>query len=176
MAGWVLGRSWERHWQDSNFTQWNPTRLNLNLDSSLCLKLCTQIEQLEQENQSLKKEDGAFAVTVPASPNSLTVDEELLRLQAENSALQKKMKGVYEAGLSVSSVSAYLFGSVISRKPRTAVEFLLRSSGDAAETGNVPGQRWQVRQYQWSCWCHRESGGACSGRNQWEAESGDWLI
>lgn len=98
-----------------------PNSIEFESRFSLCLKLCTQIEQLEQENQSLKKEDGAFAVTVPASPNSLTVDEELLRLQAENSALQKKMKGGYEAGLSVSSVSAYLFGSVISRKPRTAV-------------------------------------------------------
>uniref|UniRef100_A0A3P8WUK5 GRIP1 associated protein 1 n=1 Tax=Cynoglossus semilaevis TaxID=244447 RepID=A0A3P8WUK5_CYNSE len=82
------------HSQEEDFRLQNSTLM------TELSKLCTQIEQLEQENQSLKKEDGAFAVTAPASPNSLTVDEELLRLQAENSALQKKMKGGYEAGLS----------------------------------------------------------------------------
>ncbi|XP_024914871.1 GRIP1-associated protein 1 [Cynoglossus semilaevis] len=78
------------HSQEEDFRLQNSTLM------TELSKLCTQIEQLEQENQSLKKEDGAFAVTAPASPNSLTVDEELLRLQAENSALQKKMKGLQE--------------------------------------------------------------------------------
>lgn len=57
-------------------------------------QLCTQIEQLEQENQCLKKEGGAAsASSPPPNPASSPVDGELLRLQAENSTLQKKMKG-----------------------------------------------------------------------------------
>uniref|UniRef100_W5NB61 GRIP1 associated protein 1 n=1 Tax=Lepisosteus oculatus TaxID=7918 RepID=W5NB61_LEPOC len=52
-------------------------------------KLCSQIEQLEQENQQLREGQGVE----PAAPGSACspVDGELLRLQAENSALQKKM-------------------------------------------------------------------------------------
>lgn len=53
-------------------------------------QLCTQIEQLEQENQGLK--EGGRAASNPASS---PVDGELLRLQAENATLQKKMKGVW---------------------------------------------------------------------------------
>uniref|UniRef100_A0A8C2W918 GRIP1 associated protein 1 n=1 Tax=Cyclopterus lumpus TaxID=8103 RepID=A0A8C2W918_CYCLU len=56
-------------------------------------KLCTQIEQLEQENQGLKEGGAESASPPPPSPSPGPVDEELLRLQAENSALQKKMKG-----------------------------------------------------------------------------------
>lgn len=48
-------------------------------------KLCTQIEQLEQENQELR-EGHRVSATSPTP-----VDGESLRLQAENSALQKKM-------------------------------------------------------------------------------------
>ncbi|XP_026532107.1 GRIP1-associated protein 1 isoform X2 [Notechis scutatus] len=57
-------------------------------------KLCSQIEQLEKDNQILREgktavaSEGAF----PASP----VDGELLRLQAENSALQKNMAALQE--------------------------------------------------------------------------------
>ncbi|XP_008116590.1 GRIP1-associated protein 1 isoform X2 [Anolis carolinensis] len=60
-------------------------------------KLCTQIEQLEKENKTLR-EGGSVAGTgaeegaSPASP----VDGELLRLQAENSALQKNMAALQE--------------------------------------------------------------------------------
>lgn len=58
--------------------------------SSLLLsQLCTQIEQLEQENRGLKEVGGATA-----DPASSPVDGELLRLQAENATLQKKMRGV----------------------------------------------------------------------------------
>ncbi|KAH0628896.1 hypothetical protein JD844_010516 [Phrynosoma platyrhinos] len=60
-------------------------------------KLCSQIEQLEKENKNLR-EEGAVAgagATEGASPAS-PVDGELLRLQAENSALQKNMAGVGE--------------------------------------------------------------------------------
>lgn len=51
-----------------------------------------QIEQLEQENQGLKEGGGAAPAPNPASN---PVDAELLRLQAENATLQKKMKGVW---------------------------------------------------------------------------------
>jgi len=65
-------------------------------------QLCTQIEQLEQENQGLKEGGGASVTSPPANPASSPVDGELLRLQAENSTLQKKMKGGLKLGLSIS--------------------------------------------------------------------------
>ncbi|KAK6466694.1 GRIP1-associated protein 1 isoform X1 [Huso huso] len=57
-------------------------------------KLCSQIEELEQENQQLRVGQGAGPVA--ASPASSPVDGELLRLQAENSALQKNMDALQE--------------------------------------------------------------------------------
>ncbi|XP_061114696.1 GRIP1-associated protein 1 isoform X2 [Conger conger] len=57
-------------------------------------KLCSQIEQLEQENTGLK--EGREVQPPPPSPASGPVDGELLRLQAENSALQKKMSVLQE--------------------------------------------------------------------------------
>ncbi|KAM9786334.1 GRIP1-associated protein 1 [Neosynchiropus ocellatus] len=57
-------------------------------------KLCTQIEQLEHENQKLKESapTGSPAVDPPAC----VVDGELLRLQAENSTLLKQLKALQE--------------------------------------------------------------------------------
>uniref|UniRef100_A0A673VEH5 GRIP1 associated protein 1 n=1 Tax=Suricata suricatta TaxID=37032 RepID=A0A673VEH5_SURSU len=55
-------------------------------------KLCSQMEQLEQENQQLK--DGA-ARAGTTQAGSL-VDGELLRLQAENTALQKNVAALQE--------------------------------------------------------------------------------
>ncbi|XP_005411359.1 PREDICTED: GRIP1-associated protein 1 isoform X6 [Chinchilla lanigera] len=55
-------------------------------------KLCNQMEQLEQENQQLK-EGAAGAGTVQVG---LHVDGELLRLQAENTALQKNVAALQE--------------------------------------------------------------------------------
>uniref|UniRef100_A0A8D2ABP6 GRIP1 associated protein 1 n=2 Tax=Sus scrofa TaxID=9823 RepID=A0A8D2ABP6_PIG len=55
-------------------------------------KLCSQMEQLERENQQLK--DGA-AGSGAAQAGSL-VDGELLRLQAENTALQKNVAALQE--------------------------------------------------------------------------------
>lgn len=55
------------------------------------VQLCSQIEQLELENRRLREGQGLEG---PASSSaSGPVDAELLRLQAENSALQKKLKG-----------------------------------------------------------------------------------
>uniref|UniRef100_A0A2I3HT53 GRIP1 associated protein 1 n=1 Tax=Nomascus leucogenys TaxID=61853 RepID=A0A2I3HT53_NOMLE len=57
-------------------------------------KLCSQMEQLEQENQQLK--EGAAGVGVAqAGP---LVDGELLRLQAENTALQKNVRPTWGCG------------------------------------------------------------------------------
>ncbi|KAJ7317515.1 hypothetical protein JRQ81_003677 [Phrynocephalus forsythii] len=57
-------------------------------------KLCSQIEQLEKENKSLR-EGVAGAAPEGASPTN-PLDGELLRLQAENSALQKNMAALQE--------------------------------------------------------------------------------
>ncbi|XP_004633606.1 GRIP1-associated protein 1 isoform X2 [Octodon degus] len=55
-------------------------------------KVCNQMEQLEQENQQLK-EGASGAGAVQAGPH---VDGELLRLQAENTALQKNVAALQE--------------------------------------------------------------------------------
>ncbi|XP_051524573.1 GRIP1-associated protein 1-like isoform X2 [Myxocyprinus asiaticus] len=57
-------------------------------------KLCSQIEQLELENQGLKEGQGLERPVY--SPASGPIDAELLRLQAENSALQKKLTALQE--------------------------------------------------------------------------------
>uniref|UniRef100_A0A672QZE8 GRIP1-associated protein 1-like n=1 Tax=Sinocyclocheilus grahami TaxID=75366 RepID=A0A672QZE8_SINGR len=57
-------------------------------------KLCSQIEQLELENRRLREGQGLEGPA--SSPASGPVDAELLRLQAENSALQKKLKALQE--------------------------------------------------------------------------------
>ncbi|XP_069033820.1 GRIP1-associated protein 1 isoform X2 [Embiotoca jacksoni] len=78
------------HSQEEDFRLQNSTLM------TELSKLCTQIEQLEQENQGLKEVGGASATSPPPNPASSQVDGELLRLQAENSALQKKMKALQE--------------------------------------------------------------------------------
>ncbi|KAI3357916.1 hypothetical protein L3Q82_016297, partial [Scortum barcoo] len=78
------------HSQEEDFRLQNSTLM------TELSKLCTQIEQLEQENQSLKDGGAAAAASLPPNPASSPVDGELLRLQAENSALQKKMKSLQE--------------------------------------------------------------------------------
>ncbi|XP_039878637.1 GRIP1-associated protein 1 isoform X1 [Simochromis diagramma] len=79
------------HSQEEDFRLQNSTLM------AELSKLCTQIEQLEQENQCLKKEGrAASASSPPPNPASSPVDGELLRLQAENSTLQKKMKALQE--------------------------------------------------------------------------------
>ncbi|XP_071314812.1 GRIP1-associated protein 1 isoform X4 [Trachinotus anak] len=78
------------HSQEEDFRLQNSTLM------TELSKLCTQIEQLEQENQGLKEGGGASAPTPPPNPASSPVDGELLRLQAENSTLQKKMKVLQE--------------------------------------------------------------------------------
>ncbi|XP_070597317.1 GRIP1-associated protein 1 isoform X2 [Erythrolamprus reginae] len=57
-------------------------------------KLCSQIEQLEKDNQILR--DGKTAAAGEGAFPASSVDGELLRLQAENSALQKNMAALQE--------------------------------------------------------------------------------
>ncbi|XP_028307953.1 GRIP1-associated protein 1 isoform X3 [Gouania willdenowi] len=70
------------HSQEEDFRLQNSTLM------AELSKLCTQIEQLEQENQGLKEGGGASA--------SIPTDAEMLRLQAENSTLQSKVKALQE--------------------------------------------------------------------------------
>ncbi|XP_017260691.2 GRIP1-associated protein 1 [Kryptolebias marmoratus] len=78
------------HSQEEDFRLQNSTLM------TELSKLCTQIEQLEQENRHLKDGGGASATSPPVSSASSPADGELLRLQAENSTLQKKLKALQE--------------------------------------------------------------------------------
>ncbi|RVE71216.1 hypothetical protein OJAV_G00072420 [Oryzias javanicus] len=78
------------HSQEEDFRLQNSTLM------TELSKLCTQIEQLEKENRDLKGEGGASVSSPPPSSASSPADGELLRLQAENSTLQKKMKALQE--------------------------------------------------------------------------------
>ncbi|XP_017655952.1 GRIP1-associated protein 1 isoform X9 [Nannospalax galili] len=64
----------------------------LDKEFSKAQKLCSQLEQLELENQQLKE----GAVGTGAGQAGSHVDGELLRLQAENKALQKNMAALQE--------------------------------------------------------------------------------
>ncbi|XP_029579845.1 GRIP1-associated protein 1 isoform X3 [Salmo trutta] len=57
-------------------------------------KLCTQIEELQHEIKELK--DGKGLQAESSRPISISVEGELLRLQTENTALQKKMTALQE--------------------------------------------------------------------------------
>uniref|UniRef100_A0A8C7XZX3 GRIP1 associated protein 1 n=1 Tax=Oryzias sinensis TaxID=183150 RepID=A0A8C7XZX3_9TELE len=81
------------HSQEDDFRLQNSTLM------TELSKLCTQIEQLEKENRDLKQEGGASISSPPPNSASSPMDGELLRLQAENSALQKKMKGLSEKSI-----------------------------------------------------------------------------
>jgi hypothetical protein len=58
-------------------------------------QLCSQLEQLELENRQLKE-------GVPGAAGA-HVDGELLRLQAENTALQKNMAGAWTPSRNVAT-------------------------------------------------------------------------
>ncbi|XP_043103113.1 GRIP1-associated protein 1 isoform X2 [Puntigrus tetrazona] len=72
-------------------------------------KLCSQIEQLELENRRLREGQGLEGPA--SSPASGPVDAELLRLQAENSALQKKLKALQECADANDGKAALVDGS-----------------------------------------------------------------
>ncbi|XP_077438837.1 GRIP1-associated protein 1 isoform X3 [Vanacampus margaritifer] len=78
------------HSQEEDFRLQNSTLM------AELSKLCTQIEQLEQENQHLKEGGGVAASQPSPNANSSPADEELLRLQAENATLLKKVRALQE--------------------------------------------------------------------------------
>ncbi|CAK6978778.1 GRIP1-associated protein 1%2C partial [Scomber scombrus] len=79
------------HSQEEDFRLQNSTLM------TELSKLCTQIEQLEKENQDLKEGGGASSSSPAPNPSaSSPVDGELLRLQAENCTLQKKMRALQD--------------------------------------------------------------------------------
>ncbi|XP_068964308.1 GRIP1-associated protein 1 isoform X4 [Petaurus breviceps papuanus] len=75
------------HSQEDDFRLQNSTLLQE------LSKLCAQIEQLEQENQQLK--EGSVGPESPSTACS-PMDGELLRLQAENTALQRNVTALQE--------------------------------------------------------------------------------
>ncbi|KAM9830663.1 GRIP1-associated protein 1 isoform 2-T2 [Syngnathus typhle] len=78
------------HSQEEDFRLQNSTLM------AELSKLCMQIEQLEQENQRLKEVEGVAASQPLPNTTSSPADEELLRLQAENAALLKKVRALQE--------------------------------------------------------------------------------
>uniref|UniRef100_A0A3B3ZTC5 Uncharacterized protein n=1 Tax=Periophthalmus magnuspinnatus TaxID=409849 RepID=A0A3B3ZTC5_9GOBI len=72
------------HSQEEDFRLQNSTLM------TELSKLCTQIEQLEQENKALK--EGGETTSSASSTAPPTVNDELLRLQAENTSLYNKIK------------------------------------------------------------------------------------
>uniref|UniRef100_A0A4W4DP54 GRIP1 associated protein 1 n=1 Tax=Electrophorus electricus TaxID=8005 RepID=A0A4W4DP54_ELEEL len=76
------------HCQEDDFRLQNSTLMQE------LSKLCSQIEQLERENQGLKEGRGLQAST--PNPVSTPTDGEFLRMQAENAALQKKLAALQE--------------------------------------------------------------------------------
>ncbi|XP_061694170.1 GRIP1-associated protein 1 isoform X2 [Syngnathoides biaculeatus] len=78
------------HSQEEDFRLQNSTLM------AELSKLCMQIEQLEQENQHLKEEGGSAASQVSPDAAPSPADEELLRLQAENATLLKKVRALQE--------------------------------------------------------------------------------
>nr|XP_057939577.1 GRIP1-associated protein 1 isoform X4 [Doryrhamphus excisus] len=78
------------HSQEEDFRLQNSTLM------AELSKLCAQIEQLERENQHLKQEGVATASQGSTDPAPSPADEELLRLQAENTTLQKQVRTLQE--------------------------------------------------------------------------------
>uniref|UniRef100_A0A3Q2YJJ9 GRIP1 associated protein 1 n=1 Tax=Hippocampus comes TaxID=109280 RepID=A0A3Q2YJJ9_HIPCM len=77
------------HSQEEDFRLQNSTLM------AELSKLCMQIEQLEQENRHLKAEGGDADSRPSPSATSSPADEALLRLQAENATLLKKVRGLF---------------------------------------------------------------------------------
>uniref|UniRef100_A0A3B3VZ96 GRIP1-associated protein 1-like n=1 Tax=Poecilia latipinna TaxID=48699 RepID=A0A3B3VZ96_9TELE len=75
------------HSQEDDFRLQNSTLM------AELSKLCTQIEQLETENRRLQEGGGASG---PPADSACGPADELLRLQAENAALHKKLRALQE--------------------------------------------------------------------------------
>ncbi|XP_059360128.1 GRIP1-associated protein 1-like [Carassius carassius] len=94
-------------------------------------KLCSQIEQLELENRRLREGQGLEGPA--SSPASGPVDAELLRLQAENSALQKKLKALQECADVNDGKAAFIDGSAGTNGVKSDASFY---SHDPSASGN----------------------------------------
>ncbi|KAK7884558.1 hypothetical protein WMY93_027681 [Mugilogobius chulae] len=78
------------HSQEEDFRLQNSTLM------TELSKLCTQIEQLEQENKALKEGRETSASSSAPSTAPPTVNDELLQLHAENTSLHKKIRALQE--------------------------------------------------------------------------------
>lgn len=116
------------HSQEEDFRLQNSTLM------AELSKLCTQIEQLEQENRGLKEGGGATA-----DPASSPVDGELLRLQAENATLQKKMRVLQER------IDREVRGVAAGTEPAAAAAGA-NGVSDVAGSGEEPGEGDKVEQ------------------------------
>ncbi|XP_026124892.1 GRIP1-associated protein 1-like isoform X1 [Carassius auratus] len=94
-------------------------------------KLCSQIEQLELENRRLREGQGLEGPA--SSPASGPVDAELLRLQAENSALQKKLRALQECADVNDGKAALIDGSAGTNGVKSDASFY---SDDPSASGN----------------------------------------
>ncbi|XP_037129214.1 GRIP1-associated protein 1 isoform X2 [Syngnathus acus] len=137
------------HSQEEDFRLQNSTLM------AELSKLCMQIEQLEQENQRLKEVEGVAASQPLPNTTSSPADEELLRLQAENAALLKKVRALQE------HCNAEQPRSVLSDGDQNATSLKDRSVGangvpdvnskgeePASEGDNVSGQQTTARMEQ----------------------------
>uniref|UniRef100_A0A8C6WP78 GRIP1 associated protein 1 n=1 Tax=Neogobius melanostomus TaxID=47308 RepID=A0A8C6WP78_9GOBI len=80
------------HSQEEDFRLQNSTLM------TELSKLCTQIEQLEQENKALKEGRGPSDTSPASSTAPATGSDDLLQLQAENASLHKKITGELNIG------------------------------------------------------------------------------
>ncbi|KAA0714333.1 GRIP1-associated protein 1 [Triplophysa tibetana] len=104
-------------------------------------KLCSQIEQLELENQGFREGQGLERPV--SSPTSAPVDAELLRLQAENSALQKKLTALQECRSDVVIEGAANTNGVQSDASSHSEDYSVQGSDelDQAEEQNVKAEQ-----------------------------------
>uniref|UniRef100_A0A671QDJ7 GRIP1-associated protein 1-like n=1 Tax=Sinocyclocheilus anshuiensis TaxID=1608454 RepID=A0A671QDJ7_9TELE len=101
-------------------------------------KLCSQIEQLELENRRLREGQGLEV----SSPASGPVDAELLRLQAENSALQKKLKG--ERSLSIYFQRLQVEKEALYNDSRTKIDEIQQRKEEELKSINLRVQKLQT--------------------------------
>ncbi|KTG06605.1 hypothetical protein cypCar_00007742 [Cyprinus carpio] len=123
------------------------------LNKSKKAQLCSQIEQLELENRSLREGQGLEG---PASSSaSGPVDAELLRLQAENSALQKKLKALQECADVNDGKAALIDGSAGTNGVQSDASGL---SDDPSAPGNDQIDQAEVQSVKPEQWDNELSG------------------
>ncbi|XP_077370355.1 GRIP1-associated protein 1 isoform X2 [Festucalex cinctus] len=119
------------HSQEEDFRLQNSTLM------AELSKLCTQIEQLEKENHRLKEGGGVTAPQPSPNANSSPADEELLRLQAENATLLKKLRALQEHCNAEQPRSAFSHGDQ-NTTPQTARSADANGVSDVCGKGEEP--------------------------------------